>query len=260
MESLTKCTPKVKILIVEDEILLAEDIQMRLTKIGYEVAGLTQSVDQVLNLLNENGNIDLLIIDIKLKGEKDGIHLAEIINNQYKLPFIFLTSYSNRDLLERAKKVKPYAYMLKPFTDLEISIAIELALANFSKAAPQDMPQKNLENFSSEDNQVLKINDCLFLKKDNHFQRVLLDDITLLEADNNYTTVYTLSEKFIYSTVLRKMEEKLPGRCFLRVHRSYVVNIEAVNGFEGNTLFVGEKRIPVSKQYRDIVFNIFNTF
>lgn len=98
----------------------------------------------------------------------------------------------------------------------------------------------------------------IFLRKGNAFHRVAVKDIVLLQADRNYTTVYTKTDKYIYSIVLKKMEQKFPVESFLRVHRSYLVNIEAVTGFEGNLLFVGNQRVPVSRSYRMEVFKLFN--
>ena len=148
-------------------------------------------------------------------------------------------------------KVNPSAYMLKPFNDREIAITMELALANSMQRNSQSLHNEKINTG------VLSIKDSLFLKKDKHFEKVLLSDLAILEADNNYTTVYTRDGKFIYSTVLKKMEEKLPSSDFIRVHRSYVVNVQAIEGFEGNILFVNNMKIPVSKQYREEVFRIF---
>lgn len=250
---------RVKILIVEDELLLAEDIKLRLERLGYEVPAYVPSVHAALEKFKEIEDLDLALIDISLKGKLDGIDLAKVVNTLYHIPFIFLTSHADRALVERAKMVNPAGYMLKPFNDRELAINIEMALANYSNQMTHPGPG-NAPEHEREDHPVYHLNESLFLRKDHHFQRVALSDITILEADNNYTTVYTKTDKFIYSTVLKKMEEKLPGKYFLRVHRSYVVNINAVEGFEGNMLFVGDKRIPVSKQYKNEVFKIFNSF
>ncbi|GAB5527586.1 MAG: hypothetical protein Roseis2KO_54580 [Roseivirga sp.] len=249
---------RVNILIVEDELLLAEDIKLRLERLGYNVVAYVPSVQLAMEKFKEHPEIDLALLDISLKGKLDGIDLAKVINTLYRIPFIFLTSHADRALVERAKQVRPSAYMLKPFNDREIAINVEMALANYAGKRSEAGPGVRRESFGSDENQVLSINESLFLKKDNHFQRVALKDIIILEADNNYTTVYTKSDRYIYSTVLKRMEEKLPGNSFLRVHRSYVVNIESINGFEGNTLFVGDRQIPVSKQHRVEVFKIFN--
>ncbi|MBL6448430.1 LytTR family transcriptional regulator DNA-binding domain-containing protein [Fulvivirga sp. 29W222] len=255
MSNVTK--QKVNVLVVEDEILLALDIKMLLTRLNYNVQEIVSSADKALNILDERAKeIDIMLIDIVLEGDKDGIEFARVIKKRYNIPFIFVSSYFDGNLIERAKSVNPYGYLLKPVNEKELLISIELALSNFSNQPP-DKAISNKPWQGANTDTALQINDSLFLKKDQHFQRVTLDDILLLEADNNYTLIYSKSERFLYSTVLRKMEEKLPSGQFLRVHRSYVVNIQSVTGFEGNTLFIGEMRIPVSKQYREEVFRLF---
>jgi DNA-binding LytR/AlgR family response regulator len=247
----------VKVLIVEDEIILAHDIRYRLTDMNYEVVGIAPSVEKAVALLQEK-TVDFIMIDIILKGEKDGIDLAEIINESYQLPFIFLTSNADSSLLKRAQKVRPYAYILKPFNDRQVKIAIELALMNFSNATPG----KNVfesEEVSTEESQVLQIKDSLFLKKNHHFVRVALADILFIEADNNYCTVYTKSERFVYAVVMKKIESQLPTDNFIRTHRSYIVNIQQVDGFEGNLLFLDTHKIPVSKSQKEHVFRRFKT-
>lgn len=249
---------KVKILIVEDEILIAQDIANRLAAINYDIVGIAPSADRALEIIIESRNVDIILIDIILKGELDGIELARIINEKYQIPFIFLTSHADTHLVNRAKSVRPYAYILKPFNDRQVSIAIELALMNFANKTYKKSLLEN-QTFTKTDNQVLQIKDSLFLKKGHHFERVPLKEILFLEADNNYCTLSTKSERFIYSMVLKKIEAHLPINQFLRVHRSYVININSVNGFEGNTLFIGEKKIPVSKTYKHAVFKLFHT-
>lgn len=245
---------KVNILIVEDEILIATDISNRLKDNNYNIIGIASSFNIAKKILEKNNTIDIVLIDIMLKNSLDGIELAKVINENYFIPFIFLTSHADKSIVDRAKKVNPHAYILKPFNDRQVSIAIELALTNFASNSPEKKPiKKQLEN------KVLKIKDSLFLKKNHHFERVSLKEILFLKADNNYCTVCTKTKRYIYSTVLKKIEAQLPINQFLRVHRSYVVNISSVNGFEGNMLFVGSEKIPVSKTYRNSVFSLFDT-
>ena len=249
---------KINILIVEDEILIANDISNRLTAINYHIIGTAASARQALQIIAQNNGIDIVLIDIVLKGDLDGIELANIINNEHQIPFIFLTSHSDISIVERAKKVSPYAYILKPFNDNQISIAIELALVNYSnKTHEKELIDQQALN--DKENQVLQIKDSLFLKKQHHFERVFLKEILYLQADNNYCTIATRSGRFMYSMVLKKLEGHLPKNLFLRVHRSYVVNIDSVNGFEGNILFIGDKKIPVSKTHKEEVFKLFHT-
>jgi CheY-like chemotaxis protein len=125
---MVKETAKVNIIVVEDELLVAQNISSRLTENNYNVLGIADSVKDALMLLSEHRDVDILLLDIILKGEQDGIDLASIINETYSIPFIFLTSHVDSVTVQRAKEVKPSAYILKPFNDRQVCIAIELAL------------------------------------------------------------------------------------------------------------------------------------
>lgn len=115
------------LLIVEDEVLVAMDIKARLTKMGYQVVDVAsrgiEAVDKALYL-----RPDLVLMDINLKDEIDGVEAAIRIRDQYDVPVIFCTAYSNEDTLERAKVSEPYGYVLKPFDNRELEINIEIAL------------------------------------------------------------------------------------------------------------------------------------
>ncbi|EIJ37079.1 response regulator of the LytR/AlgR family [Galbibacter orientalis DSM 19592] len=249
---------KVSVLIVEDEAILAQDISLQLSRMGYEVLPPAHSAIDALKILQGNCIIDIVLLDIMLGEGINGIELAKIINIQYDLPFIFLTSHADKSILEKAKSAAPYAYILKPFNAYQVNIALELGLVNYYKRK-QLILEKNQHNTSKEKEDkrtVLHINDSLFLKKENHFEKVVLKEILFLEADSNYTTINTINGNFLYSTVLKKIEGQLPSRFFKRVHRSYVVNITAIKGYEGNTLFINNRKIPVSKNHREKIFNL----
>lgn len=246
----------IRILIVEDEFMISEDISMRLSDFGYYVEGVASSADQAIHILNK-GNVDLALLDVNIEGEMDGIELSKIISNQYKIPFIFLTSLASRTIVNRAKETNPSAYLLKPFNDRQVQIAIEMALENFA----ENRVASNIETpFSSTStiSPVIQMNDSLFLKKDTHFERVHFEDIFYLTAESNYTTIYTKNGRYMYSNVLKSFEEKLPVEIFVRVHRSYIVNTKAITGFEGNFIHIGETNIPVSKSNKDELFKAFN--
>jgi PAS domain S-box-containing protein len=116
-----------RILIVEDEAIVAMDIEDRLTALGYQVAGRATSGEQALELV-ESGRPDLILIDIRLAGKVDGIMTAREIRRRFHLPAIFLTAYSEDETLERAKLAEPFGYLFKPFDDRELKSAIEIAL------------------------------------------------------------------------------------------------------------------------------------
>ncbi len=249
---------KIKILIVEDEVLVAQDIIQRLTTMDYEVIGFAMTANSAIELIEENPTIDLLLIDIMIQGNKDGIELAGIIRRKYEIPFIFLTSNTHKQTVKRAHLTQPHAYILKPFNDRQMSIAIDLALLNFSKKNT-NLDFNSSQNLKQYNNKVLHIKNCLFLKRNTSFKKVPLDEILFIEADNNYSTIHTKNEKFIYAIVMKKIEEQLPKNIFLRTHRSYIVNKNAIEGFEGNMLYLKSNKIPISKSHKEHIFSLFKT-
>src|SRR5664279_6566958 len=120
-----------KIGIVEDELVIARTIVSTLDELGYSHGGPAINYTEAMEML-VNDKPDLLLLDIQLSGRKDGIDVAQKINELYQLPFIFLTANSDAETIDRAKKVKPHAYIVKPFTKEELFAAIEIAFSNFT--------------------------------------------------------------------------------------------------------------------------------
>jgi CheY-like chemotaxis protein len=119
--------PKVKILIVEDDDVLARVISWRLGNLGYEVCGRTVTSAETMELLAIE-KPDLVFMDINIKGDIDGIETAKLIKNEFKLPVVYLTSHCDGPTLERAKATRPDGFVLKPFADNDLRVAVELAL------------------------------------------------------------------------------------------------------------------------------------
>ncbi|MBU2551648.1 MAG: PAS domain S-box protein [Proteobacteria bacterium] len=116
-----------KILIVDDEVLIAEDLASRIEGLGYTICGQAPSAEKAFELL-EKQQPDLVMMDIVIKGEMDGIEAAEVIRDKWGIPVVFLTAYADSDRLERAKLTYPFGYILKPFQDRDIKITVEMAL------------------------------------------------------------------------------------------------------------------------------------
>ncbi len=116
-----------KILVVEDEELIGQDIKILLEDLGYEVLDLVPSGEEAISLVGKV-NADLVLMDIMLEGEMDGIEAAHQINNDFGIPIIYLTAYRNEEILERAKLTEPYAYIVKPFEERELRTNVEIVL------------------------------------------------------------------------------------------------------------------------------------
>jgi len=116
-----------RILIVEDEIITAEDIRESLLDMGYSVLGIVSSGEEAIEKL-EADNPDLVLMDIMLMGEMDGIETANEIRSRFNIPVVYLTAYGDKEIMERAKISEPFGYILKPFNERELQINIEIAL------------------------------------------------------------------------------------------------------------------------------------
>jgi len=126
-QSTDELTKEEQILIVEDERIVSKDIKIRLQRFGYTVSGIAISGEDAVKKAEEL-HPDLVLMDIVLEGKMNGINAAEIIRSRFNIPIVYLTAYSDKSTLERAKKTEPFGYILKPFDDRDLSTTIEVAL------------------------------------------------------------------------------------------------------------------------------------
>jgi hypothetical protein len=136
---------KTRILVVEDESIVAKDIQRTLEKLGYDVPATASSAASAYEKLEEV-EPDLVFLDVKLKGEQDGVHIAEHIKDRYDIPVIFLTSFVDQDTIDRAKVTEPYGYLVKPFNEGDLKTTVEMALFKFSKDRELRLSEQRLSN------------------------------------------------------------------------------------------------------------------
>lgn len=139
---------KLRILIVEDEPVIAENISMYLDNADFEVSGIAYDSLEARDQLITN-TPDAAILDVNLESEEDGIDIAGYINEKFQLPFLFLTSYSDKETLERAKKVKPSGYIVKPFNEKTLLASLEIAISNFVSEKNHSLPPLNLDKINS---------------------------------------------------------------------------------------------------------------
>jgi CheY-like chemotaxis protein len=120
---------RTRILIVEDEPIVSRDIQQTIVSFGYEVAATASSGEEAVKKAAE-WTPDLVLMDIVLKGDMDGVEAAACIQAQRKVHVVYISAHSERGILDRSKLTYPYGYVMKPFTDRELATAIEVALSN----------------------------------------------------------------------------------------------------------------------------------
>ena len=131
---------EVRILIVEDEPVIAENISLYLNNADFIVSGIAYDAEEARYQLEYN-TPDAVLLDINLESEEDGISLAEFINQHFKIPVLFLTSYSDKSTLDRAKTVESWGYIVKPFEEKALLASLEMAIANYTKHTNRLAPQ-----------------------------------------------------------------------------------------------------------------------
>lgn len=139
---------RIKVLIVEDEPVIAENISLYLNNHDFEVSAISYDPEDALQQLKLN-TPDVVILDVNLESEQDGIDLAGHINQQYQLPFLFVTSYSDKKILDRAKQVKPGGYIVKPFNEKTLLASLQIAISNHASEKNHDLPKLNLGKLNS---------------------------------------------------------------------------------------------------------------
>ncbi len=228
----------ISIVIVEDEPLIAKTIEVYLVDAGYNVVAVNDNAIDGLNSI-ERHKPDIALLDIELRGEETGIWLAEQINKSLNIPYIFMTSYKDKETIQKAVKTIPYGYMLKPVDEDALSANINVALERFHQ-----------ENQKEEEPQFV-INDAVFLKDEHYFIKLKFDSILYIQASGNYIDIFEENRKHVLKTTLKSFMQSVPDSLFFQTHRSYVVNLAKVDKIGSRNLFIATQEIPLVKEQRE---------
>ena len=240
----------INVLIIEDTVAESDALVIVLTDNNYNIVGIARTYQDALTMFYQN-TIDIVVIDVFLDGKPDGITFAETINivpNGVK-PFVFLTSSKDRQIFERAKLTRPFSFLMKPFNELEILYALEMAVEKFYE-------QTNV--FHSEDQNTVISNDTLFIKKNKSLKKVKIEDIVYIEVEDRYCNIITDVEKFVILISLTKIIHLLDPAKFCQTHRNYIVNISKIEEIIVNDNLVilkGNHKVTLSDKYKDFVKN-----
>jgi len=245
---------KKSVLIVEDEPIIAADLQDRLTHLGYEIMATPDSGEEAL--LNISQKIpDLILLDVQLAGALDGVETAMRIRETTDVPLIFLTSNSDEATFHRARQVQPRAFISKPFRGRDLDHAIELAIGKASPA-PAAAP---LPSGHDREEGIQVTQDRLFIKVKERLVRIMFSDILYLEADDYYCKVYTEDKSYLATKTLKKLSAQLPPEApFFRCHRSYVVNLKRITEIGDIHVFLDKHKVPLSRSKRAEVLVLVN--
>jgi two-component system response regulator LytT len=249
---------KTNILIVEDESIVAKDIQHSLVKLGYTVVGIASSADKALEILRTE-EPGIVLMDIMLKGELNGIQTAEIIRKQYAIPVIFLTAYADESTLAKAKISEPYGYIIKPYKEIDLQTAIEMATYKHQKE--QEILRERDFLFSVVES-IEPSNDFVFVKSNSKLVKLNTKDIYFIEALKDYVVIHAEDTRFTIHSTMKEIESKLSQQEFLRVHRSYIVRMDKIAAIEYTNLILedNKKNIPIGGSYKEELQKRLNMF
>jgi len=239
---------KFNILIVEDESIVAKDIQQSLKKIGYSVVGTCSSGEDAVKVAEEL-RPDLILMDIMLKGEMNGIEAASQIREKFNIPVIYLTAYADENTLNKAKVSEPYGYIIKPFKEIDLHTSIEMAIYKHNKEI--DIKKERDFLYTILENQDSK--DVIFVKSNSRLVKVKTSDIFFVEALKDYVVVNCANARYTIHSTMKDIEKKLPQNDFIRVHRSFIVRIDKIVAIEQPNLILEDdkKIIPIGGSYKD---------
>ena len=229
---------KLQVLILEDDLITSRDLTEVLTQNGMEVLGVAQSAEKARSLFLSQ-KPDVILVDIKLKGEEDGISFVKDFNSHH-IPVVYLSANSDAETLKKAYATTPSSFLTKPFDEKDLIIAIELA---FNKHLAQTYQEKKSVPSSS--------GGFIFLKTGNKFEKIELEKILYLEADGSYTKVYTKEKFHLSAKNLSYFSEHLGEDKFIRVHRSYAVNLNCISKIDSKHVFIDSKAIPIGRAYKE---------
>lgn len=243
----------ISVLIVEDEFLTSDAIKNNLEDVGYKVSGMARDAKEALSVLDK-GETDIAILDMNIQGSRDGIWLAKQINESYKIPFIFLTAYSDKKTVKSAVETQPFGYLIKPFKKMDLYTSIELALKNFINFQVNE----GLDIKSTIKDKPLAMEDYIFVKEKNVYKKVSMKDILYIKSELKYIEVYVGTKKYLLRYGLSEFLKTLPDNHFIQVHRSYVVNKNAVDLIGANYLVIQGNEIPFSSQRKEDIIKLFH--
>lgn len=215
-----------KVLVVEDESLIAEMLKMMLEELGHKVA-VVYHRKKAFDLI-EKDQFDFAILDINIEGGMEGIEIARKLNEK-KTPFMYLTSYADKTTLDAAMSTIPGAYLIKPFTQDELYAALSVAKLHAPLKGPKTV-----------------------MVRDGYKTHLLLPEhIHFIKSDNVYVEVHLADKKIVTRTTLSQLMDQLPAGDFVRIHRTYVVNKAKIEALSRNSLQIGGITLPISRVWRD---------
>lgn len=238
---------KTTVLIVEDEVIIAKDMSVTLTKLGYDVVGHCISGEDAVTATGEK-HPDIILMDIMLKGEMTGIDAATEIHDKFNIPVVFITAYSDEDTINRTNTSAPFGYIVKPFKANDLRATIETALNRFKEEQNLKKENEVLYRLAKQDGKK----NILFIKTDSKLIKLRITDILYLEALKDYVNIFTVDNKHVIRSTMKGIQDKLPTDRFVRIHRSFIVAVDKVSSIDhAKVILENNQSVPLGGLYKE---------
>lgn len=234
------------ILILEDQLLIAQDISDTLNESNFYHTHIVNDLSAAKMMLS-NKEIHLVLIDVKLKNNESGIQIGEYLNKKKLAPHIYITSHSDKEIVDSLKKTCPSGFLLKPFTKMMLQIVVEIALHNHYYDKTNTLSNQIDDVSTSNETFNCIVNDSLIIKENYSFKKIPLSEILWFRSDKNYIEVKTINQKHLIRCTLKKMIENLPSNKYLKCYKTYIINLSYVDTFTRDSVHIMGYKIPVSR-------------
>jgi DNA-binding LytR/AlgR family response regulator len=237
------------VLIVEENERTGNELKGMLKSLDHHVVGQAKNAVEAMEMIDEH-DPEFLIINICVNDKHDGIYLGSKLKDCYHIPYIFTSSDpDDTELIQKAILEKPFGFVLKPYDAKDIDTAMQIALAQFEEVnrLEQDLRQQTANKVSS-----------IFLKVNSRLVNINLSDILWIECKGDYAVFKTEDQSFIIHSTMKNIEQKLSSSQFLKVHRSFIINLDKIVDIEDSNLVISDRVIPISRNNKESLFNSIN--
>ncbi len=243
-----------KILIVEDEILVATDIEESLEALGYTIQGVVDTGLKAIEAV-EKKLPDLVLMDINLKGQMTGIEAATIITQKHDVPIIYLTANADLDTVNKAKVALPYGYIIKPFTDKDLQTNIEIAIFKFENDLKLKMESEQFNTFFDLKDRA---KNQIIVHAGHGLEKINIDDVYFIENDGKNSVIHLFDDEVTTDKPFAELVALFPKKQFIQVSRFFVINKLKVFAVKYPEIIIADKMsvISVDEQYREIIKTI----
>lgn len=229
-------------IIVDDEPLARSEMRSLISEIsGIDILGEFSSAPSALEFLKDN-EVDLIFLDIEMP-MVTGLEFAEMFPK--KSLIIFTTAYSQYAL--KSYELEAVDYLLKPIDPQRLEKAIDKAIL-YTELLSKDTVKNTVESNTA---------DFLFIKAERRFYKINFSDIKFIEGLKDYVVIHTRHQKLITAMNLKTIHQKISGETFIRVSKSYVVNMNYIDSFDNHNIYIEDSEIPLGEVYRSEFFTRF---